>query len=161
MGKYNFEQLKSNYKTPPELITEGLKLVGRYYGEKHFGGLSIFDLDTCCSDYHIPATDYYKYGEKDGLKENWKSINWCNPPYEECIKWIKKAFEEQQKGNTTVMLLPVRTETKYWHDYILFNPNVEIHWLRKGYRFIDADSGEKMGIFKNALSLVVFKGAEV
>lgn len=53
------------------------------------------------------------------------------------------------------MLIPVRSETRYWHDYILYNTNVYIDWLRKGYKFLDAD-GNELGIFKNALALVYF-----
>ena len=64
-------------------------------------------------------------------------------------------FSEQQKGHVTCMLLPVRSETRYWHDYILNNDMVYIHWLRKGYRFLDKDNNE-MGVFKNALALVIF-----
>ena len=56
------------------------------------------------------------------------------------------------------MLIPVRTKTKYWHDYILDKKNVKIKWLRKGYRFIDPDTGEYMGVYKNALAIVYFKG---
>ena len=146
--KYNYEQNKSDYETPPVLYNLALEWINK----------KRFDLDTCCSNYNIPATLHCFYGEHDGLKEDWCPVNWCNPPFEQCNKWIKKAFKEQQKGNTTVMLLPVRTETKYWHDYILFNPNVEIKWLRKGYKFIDSDSQKELGIFKNALALVLFKG---
>ena len=59
-------------------------------------------------------------------------------------------------GNTTVMLLPVRTETKYWHDYILWDERVKIYWLKKGYQFINPDNNEPCGVFKNALALVIF-----
>lgn len=144
--KYNFEQTRNDYETPPELYNMALMYLGA----------DEFDLDTCCSRFNIPAKFHCIDGEQDGLKEDWLKLNWCNPPYNECIKWIKKAYEEQQKGNETVMLLPVRTETKYWHDYILFNPNVHIHWLRKGYSFINPDTKESCGIFKNALALVFF-----
>ena len=57
-----------------------------------------------------------------------------------------------------MLLIPVRTETAYWHDYILHNENVEITWLRKGYRFINPETKQPMGIFKNALAFVLFKG---
>lgn len=146
MSKYNYEQNKSDYETPQELYKMALNRLGR----------SKFSLDVCCNKQNIPAFNYYKDGETDGLKEEWLSFNWCNPPFKECAKWIKKAYEEQKKSRQTAMLLPVRTETKYWHDYILFNPKVEIKWLRKGYSFIDAATGEKCGIFKNALALVYF-----
>lgn len=144
--KYNYEQLKADYETPPDLIEIALKWINK----------KRFDIDTCCSRDNIPANMHFYFNWYDGLKENWSKLNWCNPPFNECKKWIEKAYNEQQKGNQTVMLLPVRTETKYWHDYILFNPKVEIKWLRKGYSFIDAATGEKCGIFKNALALVYF-----
>lgn len=53
------------------------------------------------------------------------------------------------------MLIPVRTETKYWHDFILNNPAIHLEWLRKGYKFLDKNNNE-MGVFKNALALVYF-----
>lgn len=148
MSKYNFEQQRSDYQTPPELIFKALAIINK--------GKLFFDCDVCCSIKNIPAHHYFINGSRDGLKENWYSLNWCNPPFNECSKWIKKAYEEQQKGNETMMLLPVRTETKYWHDYILFNKNVEIHWLRKGFGFINPDTQESCGVFKNALALVYF-----
>ena len=151
MNKYNYTQNKSDYKTPPELIKKALNIIYP---------AACFSLDTCCSDTDFPASHHYINGKIDGLKANWMFFNWCNPPFNECSKWIKKAYEEQQKGKFTVMLIPVRTETKYWHDYILFNPHVSIHWLRKGYKFIDAETGKSLGIFKNALALVVFIGKE-
>lgn len=44
----------------------------------------------------------------------------CNPPYGRAIKdWVKKSSEEAKKPNTTVvMLIPARTDTSYFHDYI-------------------------------------------
>ena len=144
--KYNFEQKRNDYETPPKLYNMALEYLGR----------DKFDLDTCCSRTNIPANHYYINGFADGLKWDWEKLNWCNPPYDQCKDWIKKAYEEQQKGNETMMLIPVRTETKYFHDYILFNDKVKIFWLRKGYGFINPDTGESCGVFKNALALVYF-----
>lgn len=147
--KYNFEQNRSDYLSPPELVKIALEDFNIDY----------FDCDVCCSQENIPALHYYKNGEINGLSEYWYKVNWCNPPYNECEKWVEKAYDEQQIGKTTVMLIPVRTETKYWHDYILFNPNVKIKWLRKGYQFLNPETKESMGVFKNALALVYFFGA--
>lgn len=147
--KYNFEQNRSDYLSPPELVKIALEDFNIDY----------FDCDVCCSQENIPALHYYKNGEINGLSEYWYKVNWCNPPYNECEKWVEKAYDEQQIGKTTVMLIPVRTETKYWHDYILFNPNIKIKWLRKGYQFLNPETKESMGVFKNALALVYFFGA--
>ena len=50
----------------------------------------------------------------------------CNPPYGRDIrKWVKKAYEEGHKENTiVVMLIPARTDTAYFHDYILHRAEV-------------------------------------
>ena len=44
-----------------------------------------------------------------------------NPPYGRKIKdWVRKRYEESIKPNTLViMLIPARTDTSYFHDYIL------------------------------------------
>ena len=146
--KYNFEQIRNDYQTPPELIKLGLFMAKRK---------DMFDLDVCCSEKNIPAKKHYILGEYDGLTNDWEKLNWCNPPFNECQKWVKRAYDEQKYGNETIMLIPVRTETAYWHNYILFNPNVSIYWLKKGHSFINPDTKKPMGIFKNALALVHFK----
>ena len=148
--KYNYTRLKNDYKTPPDIINLARILIGN----------KEFELDTCCSDTEFPAKNHYINGITDGLTADWKRLNWCNPPFIECKKWIEKAYKEQQKGNTTVMIIPVRTETKYWHDYILFNDKAYIQWLRKGHRFLDGTTREQLNVFKNALALIVFKGKE-
>lgn len=151
MGKYNFEFEKNDYKTPPELYNMALE---------HFK-IKEFDLDTCCTVKNIPAKEHYIDGISDGLKEDWRGFNWCNPPFNECQKWIKKAYTEFiEHGHKTAMLIPVRTETAYWHEYILNNPFMDISknivFLRKGYGFIN-EKNEQMGVFKNALAFVYFE----
>lgn len=143
--KYNYQYNLNDYKTPPELYEKALK----------FFGIEKFDCDVCCSEKNIPADNYFIESQSDGLTEEWKHYNWCNPPFNECKKWIEKAYKEQRRGNMTCMLLPVRTETKYWHECILCNTNIHIDWLRKGYKFLDNNNNE-MGVFKNALALVYF-----
>lgn len=146
MSKYNYSYTKNNYKTPPELYKKALETLG----------IEKFNLDSCCSDNHIPAENYFIKGEKDGLTEEWMDYTWCNPPFNECKQWVKKAFEENKKdGKTIVMLIPARTETEYFHKYILQNPYAQVGFLKKGYRFLNS-AGEQMGVFKNALCLVYF-----
>ena len=157
MPKYSYEKKANTYLTPGILIQKALTLLA---SEKNEYLTNKFDCDVCCSNENVPAYNYFKYGQKDGLRENWFKYNYCNPPFDECKKWVQKAYGEQFKGNTTIMLIPVRTETAYWHDYILYNKNVEVCWLRKGFRFINPDTKKEMGIFKNALAFVIFRGIE-
>lgn len=62
-----------------------------------------------------------------------------NPPYGRAIKdWVKKSSEESKKPNTiVVMLIPARTDTSYFHDYIYKKPNVEIRFIRGRLKFGD------------------------
>ena len=63
----------------------------------------------------------------------------CNPPYGRAIKdWVKKCSEESRKhGSTIVMLIPARTDTSYFHDYIYKKQNVEVRFVRGRLKFGD------------------------
>lgn len=83
-----------------------------------------FDFDPCpLQPYPIPV-------ENDGLIMEWGQRNFVNPPYSRKLKerFIIKALEESQKGKLCVLLLPVSTSTKIFHDVIL--PNAEIRFVR-------------------------------
>lgn len=71
----------------------------------------------------------------NGLHVEWGSINFCNPPYSNLDKWIRKAFMEYQKGKTVVMLIPARTDTKAWHECIL--PFAEVRFVKGRLYFND------------------------
>ena len=58
----------------------------------------------------------------------WKKFNYVNPPYSNKVPWIKKAIEEQKKGNKTVMLLPAATDAAWFHDLVV--PNFDIEFMR-------------------------------
>lgn len=68
----------------------------------------IFDFDRC-----PPKPGF------DGLSIAWGRTNFCNPPYSEISKWVKKGFEEHLLGKTVVFLIPSRTDTKWWHEYVM------------------------------------------
>jgi len=78
-----------------------------------------FTLDPCCSEVTAKCDNYFTEDD-DGLVQDWSNdVVFMNPPYgREIKKWIKKAYEESQKGATVVCLIPSRTDTAYWHDYI-------------------------------------------
>lgn len=61
---------------------------------------------------------------------------WCNPPYSELKLWCKKAYEERNNAEVIVMLLPVRTDTKAFHDYIYHK--AELRFIRGRLRFGDS-----------------------
>jgi len=57
-----------------------------------------------------------------------------NPPYGSEIKnWVKKAHDEASKGATVVGLIPSRTDTKYWHKYII--GKAEVRFVQSRIKF--------------------------
>lgn len=97
-----------------------------------------FTLDPCADSTNHKCPLYYTK-EQNGLLQNWGGHTvFCNPPYGRAIKdWIVKAYEEAQKPNTIVVLLiPARTDTTYFHDYIY--QKHEIRFIRGRLKFGDS-----------------------
>jgi len=97
----------------------------------------------------------------DGLSIEWSDVNYINPPYNRREKelFINKAFEESKKGKVCIMLLPVSTSTKIFHDIIY--PNAEIRFLRGRVNFEGINSNgelvkDKCG--QHDSMIVIFKG---
>lgn len=93
-----------------------------------------FTLDVCYTkDNH--KCERFLTKENDGLQENWDYDRcWMNPPYgREISKWVKKASEA--RGGVVVCLLPARTDTKYFHEYIYQKKNVEIRFIKGRLKF--------------------------
>ena len=70
----------------------------------------------------------------DGLTISWKKRNYCNPPYANQKAWVEKAYNESLKNKICVMLLPARTDTKLFHDFI-FKKAHEIRFIKGRLRF--------------------------
>jgi site-specific DNA-methyltransferase (adenine-specific) len=67
---------------------------------------------------------------------NGGGCNYVNPPYgNEIPKWIKKGYEEYQKGKSVVFLIPSRTDTRWWHDYCM--NATEIRFIKGRLKFDD------------------------
>lgn len=69
----------------------------------------------------------------------------CNPPYgRQIYDWVRKGYEESQKpGTLVVMLIPARTDTSYFHDYIFHGKADEVRFLRGRLKFTDEDGNAK------------------
>lgn len=65
----------------------------------------------------------------------------CNPPYGRQInEWVRKGYEESKKpGTLVVMLIPARTDTSYFHDYIFHGKADEVRFIRGRLTFTDED----------------------
>lgn len=118
--------------TPPELFTA-------LDQEFHF------DLDPAATDKSAKCAKYYTPAD-DGLSKDWGGCRvFCNPPYGRHIQeWVRKGYEESQKpGTLVVMLIPARTDTSYFHDYIFGGKADEVRFLRGRIKFTDEEGNAK------------------
>ena len=92
-----------------------------------------FDLDVCALPKNAKCGRYYT-PEEDGLAQPWEGTCWLNPPYgREIGRWVKKAADSATGGATVVMLLPARTDTRWFHDYIY--GKAEIRFVKGRLKF--------------------------
>lgn len=79
----------------------------------------------------------------------------CNPPYSHIKEWVEKCYREAQADNTLVVLLiPSRTDTKYFHDFIL--NRAEIRFIKGRLKF-----GGHSNSAPFPSMIVIFRGAYV
>lgn len=122
-----FSSARHDWETPPELFAE-------LDAEFHF------TLDPCAEPATAKCAKYYTR-EQDGLKQSWAGETvFCNPPYGRQIKhWVRKCAQES-KHAVVVMLIPARTDTTWFHDYVYHK--AEIRFLRGRLHFrIDGHDG--------------------
>jgi phage N-6-adenine-methyltransferase len=98
-----------------------------------------FTLDVCairvlakCERFFSPADD--------GLKQRWRGRCWMNPPYNRTRDWIRKAWEESQRGALVVSLIFARTNTNWWRDYVMRAQ--EVRFLPGKVRFLPVLRGK-------------------
>lgn len=127
MKKIPFTSLSQDWRTP-RTIFDGLN------EEFHFAH------DPCPSQSLI-----------DGLSIEWRSPVFVNPPFSDISQWVEKAWLEYQQGKTVVLLIPSRTDTKWWHKYIM--KASEIRFLQGRLKY----EGNKSGPAPFPSCVVVFK----
>jgi len=109
MGTVNaglFTSTTDEWPTPPDLFAT----LNREFD---------FDLDPAASADNALCRNYFTRDD-DGLAQRWHGAVYMNPPYGRQMRhWIAKAHNESQSGATVVCLIPARTDTSYWHDYVM------------------------------------------
>lgn len=93
-----------------------------------------FTLDPCSTDENAKCEKHYTK-EQDGLKQDWTGETvFCNPPYGKEIRdWIRKCYEHSIGGGTAVLLIPARTDTRWFHKYVYHK--AEIRFIEKRVKF--------------------------
>ena len=141
--KNKFDSAKQDWETPQCLFDPI---------NKEF----MFTLDAAASETNAKVPAFFSK-EMDGLKQPWdKQIVWLNPPYgdgnSKLVAWVKKASESVSVGATTVMLIPARTNTNWFHDICLARG--EVRFIRGRPKFGGATHG-----LPQPLCLVIFRPA--
>jgi phage N-6-adenine-methyltransferase len=79
-----------------------------------------FTLDPCASQDNAKCSKFYTESDNGLTKSYTNETVFVNPPYSKTYDWVFKAFHESLRGDTTiVMLLPARTDTKWFHEFCL------------------------------------------
>jgi phage N-6-adenine-methyltransferase len=107
--KTKFESTKQDWTTPHDLFDPL---------NEEFG----FTLDAAASAENTLAPEFFSK-DNSALEQDWgKHIIWLNPPYgmkPSLADWVKKAYHSSLIGATTVLLIPARTNTIWFHHYCL------------------------------------------
>jgi phage N-6-adenine-methyltransferase len=108
-----------------------------------------FDLDVCATHSNAKCGRYFTKAD-NGLIQKWSGVCWMNPPYgREISLWVRKAYESSLDAETVVIcLLPARTDTRWWHDYVIASAE-RIRFIRGRLRF----SGKGSAPFPSALAV--------
>lgn len=135
-----FSSKKMNWGTPQ-------KLFDTLNDEFHF------TLDPCADDFNHKCEKYYTEVD-DGLSKDWGTETvFCNPPYgREIAKWVKKCSEHR---GLAVMLIPARTDTRWFHEYIWMQDNVSVAFLPGRVKFEGAKNSAPFPSM-----IVTFRGPE-
>lgn len=139
----HFSSEKMDWETPQ-----------KYFNELH--EKYNFTIDVATNGSNAKTENFYTE-EDNALIQNWHGRVFCNPPYgRELKRWVKKAYEESQKDHNEliVLLIPARTDTTYWHEYIF--DKAEIHFLKGRLKFEVNGKATNPAPFPSAL--IIYKG---
>jgi len=103
-----------------------------------------FDFDPCPLRHDIEIWN--------GLEVDWNGNVYVNPPYSHIEVWLQKGIEEIKKGNANkvVYLIPLRTDSWYWHREILKYAK-DVRLVRGRLRF-----GDNKDLAPFGVALIVF-----
>lgn len=140
MNKALFSSNSDEWATPQEIFDS-------LNAEFHF------TLDAAATVENHKCERYYT-AEQNGLKQSWGGESvFLNPPYSQIAKWVEKAYREGTKDNTVVvMLIPSRTDTRYFHNYILHRS--EIRFIKGRLHFNESKNNAPFPSM-----VVIFRGA--
>lgn len=145
MDKILFSSMFDGWRTPDELFK-------KLDNEFHFG------IDVA-ADKENAKCPVYITKEENALLKDWggRGAIFCNPPYSRKLgEWVEKAvFEHHRTGETVVLLIPARTDTKWFHKFVLPYAR-EIRFIKGRIKFLDRD-GKLVNSATFPSMVVIFK----
>lgn len=98
-----------------------------------------FNLDVCADITNHKCVNYFDI-KSNGLSKSWRGYRvFCNPPYSNIKEWVKKCYFENKYHDVFIcLLIPSRTDTSYFHDYIYHN--AELRFIRGRLHFNNSKS---------------------
>lgn len=110
----------------------------RYFFDDLNSEFGPFTLDPAADEFNA-LTDKFYTKESNGLSKSWKDQRvFCNPPYSNLSEWIKKSSDERRSAKVIVLLIPARTDTKAFHQYIYKKRGVQIRFIKGRLKFSEA-----------------------
>jgi hypothetical protein len=87
-----------------------------------------FNLDAAASASNAKCGEFFTKID-DALQQTWSGRVWLNPPYGRIATptFIRKASEERSNCEVIVVLVPSRTSTQWWRDYVWDSANHKPH----------------------------------
>lgn len=86
-------------------------------------------LDPCTTDENPTGAERYYTKETNGLINPWvlykPGVIFVNPPYSSVEQWIARAASCQEE---CLVLIPARTDTRYWHTWIVDRADAVCFW---------------------------------
>jgi phage N-6-adenine-methyltransferase len=78
-----------------------------------------FNLDAAASESNTKCKRFYSK-EDDAMTQTWSGRVWLNPPYGAKLTpaFVRKASEERNNCKVIVVLVPARTSTQWWRNYV-------------------------------------------
>lgn len=136
-----FKSKSEEYSTPLEIVNP---LIEKFK----------LKLDVCATPNNAKCERHITKS-MDALTMNWNLNFWMNPPFSRNLKkWVQRAYEQSQKHKVTgVLLLPVRSNTNWWHKYII-DTKTEVRFLKGEIKF----NNLKRGLWL-PFAIVIMKGA--
>ncbi len=151
LNKGLYSSNKADWSTPQELF-DSL--------DREF----FFILDACANEENSKCTCFYDE-EQDGLSKPWVGTVWMNPPYGRGIdKWVEKAYTESRKeGCICVCLLPVRSDTRWWHRFVMRSSEIRLLTRRLSFEHSNnkAPFPAAIVVFRSEVVTPVLKSMEV